>query len=101
MRIRHRKIVKGPRQVILPGVRDGDKNVDWRDVAAQLLEQNQELTRQLDELRESPWQGITWIVPPEHASPGQVIAIYKLKTETVTADSAEILKLGDFVIEEQ
>lgn len=40
---------------VLPGVRDGDKNVDWREVAERLLEQVNNLTRQLDEAQ-GPWR---------------------------------------------
>lgn len=43
MRIRNRKVVK---KYALPAVRDGDQNVDWREVAEKLLEQNQTLTAQ-------------------------------------------------------
>lgn len=43
--------VKITLQTVLPGVRDGDQNVDWREVAERLLGQVNDLTRQLDEIQ--------------------------------------------------
>lgn len=52
--------------MVLPGIREGDKNVDWREVAEKLHEQVTQLTKQLDECRPIVRIGMLtlWETPP-------------------------------------
>lgn len=77
---------------VLPGVRDGDLNIDWREVAEKLLIQNQDLVRQL-EAREFDLSDIDWHpfdAPQDVYPPPFPETRLPVVTITVTSDTWEL-----------